>query len=58
MGFTAILLPYESAPVMVAIQLANVGLRAATRLSLLLGNLTLLLLVPLAYFVARLGYVR
>ncbi len=56
-GFAAILLPYESAPVMVAIQLANVGLAAATRLSLLLGSLTLLLLGPMAYLWWRhLGY--
>ena len=57
LGFAAILLPYESAPVMVAVQLANVGLGAATRLSLLLGSLTLLLLVPVAYLWWRwLGY--
>ena len=57
LGFAAILLPYESAPVMVAVQLANIGLGAATRLSLLLGGLTLLLLVPLAYLWWRwLGY--
>ena len=48
-GFSAMLFPYQSAPVMVAIQLANVGLGAATRLSLLLGGLTLLVLTPLAY---------
>jgi len=57
LGFAAILLPYESAPVMVAVQLANVGLGAATRLSLLLGSLTLVLLVPVAYLWWRwLGY--
>lgn len=56
-GFSAMLLPYVSAPVMVAIQLANVGLGAAIRLSLLLGGLTLLLLVPVAYLWWRyLGY--
>jgi di/tricarboxylate transporter len=56
-GLAAILLPYESAPVMVAIQLTNVGLGPATRLSLLLGSLTLLLLTPLAYLWWRfLGY--
>jgi di/tricarboxylate transporter len=56
-GLAAILLPYESAPVMVAIQLANVGLGPATRLTLLLGSLTLLVLTPLAYLWWRfLGY--
>lgn len=56
-GFAAMLFPYQSVPVMVAIQLANVGLGAATRLSLLLGGLTLLLLAPLAYLWWRfLGY--
>jgi di/tricarboxylate transporter len=48
-GLSATLFPYQSAPVMVAIQLAGVGLGPATRLSLPLGGLTLLLLVPLAY---------
>ena len=56
-GFSATLLPYVSAPLMVAIQLTNVGLGAATRLSLMLGSLTLVLLVPLAYLWWRwLGY--
>ena len=48
-GFSTMLLPYQSAPVMVALQLANLRLAAATRLSLLLGSLTLLVLVPLDY---------
>jgi hypothetical protein len=43
------LFPYQSAPIMVAIQLANVGLGPATKLSLALGGLTLVLLAPLAY---------
>ena len=56
-GFSATLLPYVSAPVMVAIQLANVSLGAATKLSLSLGGLTLALLTPLAYLWWRhLGY--
>ena len=42
---------------MVAIQLANVSLAAATRLSFSLGGLTLLLLTPLEYLWWRsLGY--
>jgi anion transporter len=56
-GFSTMLLPYQSAPVMVALQLANLRLAAATRLSLLLGSLTLLVLVPLDYLWWRwLGY--
>lgn len=58
-GFSAMFFPYQSAPVMVAIQLAGVGLGAATRLSLLLGGLTLVLLTPLAYLWWRwLGYLN
>jgi di/tricarboxylate transporter len=56
-GFSTMLLPYQSAPVMVALQLANLRLAAATRLSLMLGGLTLLVLVPLDYLWWRyLGY--
>lgn len=58
-GFSTMLLPYQSAPVMVALQLANLRLAAATRLSLLLGGLTLLVLVPLDYLWWRwLGYLH
>jgi di/tricarboxylate transporter len=56
-GFTAMLLPHQSAPVMVALQLAGIRLGSAARLSLLLGAITLLVLVPLDYFWWRwLGY--
>jgi len=48
-GLVAMLFPYQSAPIMVALQLSNVGLGPATRLSLALGSLTLLLLAPLGY---------
>jgi di/tricarboxylate transporter len=48
-GFTTILLPYQSAPVMVGLQLAGLGLGPASRLMLLLGLAALVLLVPLAY---------
>jgi di/tricarboxylate transporter len=48
-GFSAMLLPYQSAPVMVALQLADIRLASGTKLSLLLGGLTLLVLVPLDY---------
>lgn len=48
-ALSATLLPYQSAPLMVAVQLADVRLGPATRLSLLLGTLTFLLLAPLDY---------
>jgi di/tricarboxylate transporter len=48
-GFAAMLLPYQSAPVMVALQPANIRLASSTKLSLLLGGLILLVLVPLDY---------
>ena len=48
-GFAAMLLPYQSAPVMVALQLSGVRLASGVRLSLLLGTVTLLALVPLDY---------
>jgi hypothetical protein len=46
-GSTPSCCPYESAPVMIATQRANVGLEP-DRAQLLLGGLTLLLLVPVA----------
>ena len=46
-GFSATLLPYQSAPIMVALVLARVPLAAATRATLLIGLMTLLLLAPL-----------
>jgi anion transporter len=56
-GFAAMLLPYQSAPVMVALQLADVRLASGSKLSLLLGASTLLVLVPLDYLWWRwLGY--
>ena len=54
-GFAAMLLPYQSAPVMVALQLADVRLAAGSKLSLLLGASTLLVLVPLDYLVVALA---
>lgn len=48
-GFSTLLLPYQSPPLMVAIQLANERLSVASRLSVSLGVLTLLVLVPLDY---------
>ncbi|MDX1540752.1 MAG: SLC13 family permease [Geminicoccaceae bacterium] len=46
-GFSATMLPYQSAPIMVALALARVPLATAARASLTIGLLTLLLLVPL-----------
>lgn len=58
-GFSSMLLPYQSAPLMVALQLARVPFGAATRLCLAQGLLTLLLLVPLNYLWWRwLGYLQ
>lgn len=48
-GFSALLLPYQSAPIMVALAMARVPLATATRLSLAQGLLTLLVLAPLDY---------
>jgi anion transporter len=48
-GFSAMLLPYQAAPLLVGVQLAGVPLRRATRLSLPLGLLTLLVLAPLDF---------
>lgn len=48
-GFSSIVLPYQSAPVMVGLQLSGVGLGAASRLMVPLGLATLALLVPLDY---------
>lgn len=48
-GFSAMLLPYQAAPLLVGLQLAGVPLRLATRLSLPLGLLTLLVLAPLDF---------
>jgi len=57
LAFSAVLLPYQSAPLMVALQLSGVPLGVASRLSLTLAAATLLLLVPLDYLWWRLlGY--
>lgn len=46
-AFSTTILPYQSAPIMVALALARVPLAVAARASLAIGLLTLLLLVPL-----------
>lgn len=48
-GFSTILFPYQSAPLIVAMQLAKVPLKHAAKLCLLLTGLTLVILLPLDY---------
>jgi anion transporter len=56
-GFAALLLPYQSAPVLVALQLAGVRLASGSKLTMILSATTLLVLVPLDFFWWRwLGY--
>ena len=56
-AFSTVLLPFSSPPMMIALQLGGVGIKAATKLTLTLALLTMLLLWPLDYFWWRLlGY--
>ena len=48
-GYSATILPYQAAPIVVAVQMGGVRAAAAARLSLLLAALTFALLVPLDY---------
>jgi di/tricarboxylate transporter len=48
-GFSTTILPYQSAPIVVALQLGGASTAAATRLCLLLAAITLVVLVPLDY---------
>jgi di/tricarboxylate transporter len=48
-GFSNLLLPYEGAPLVFAIHYAGVSLTQATRVLLVLGAATLVLLTPLTY---------
>ncbi|MGO3742552.1 SLC13 family permease [Kerstersia sp.] len=47
LAFSNVILPYQSPPLLVAIQLGKIDLRAATRLCLALAGFTLLVLTPL-----------
>lgn len=49
LGFATLLFPYQSGPLVVAMQLGGVSTREGTRLTLLTGGATLLILAPLAY---------
>jgi anion transporter len=53
-GFSTTMLPYQAAPIVVALQLGGVRAGPATRLSLLLAALTFAVLVPLDFLWFRL----
>jgi di/tricarboxylate transporter len=48
-GYSTTVLPYQSAPIVFAMQLGRVSARAATRLCLPLAAITFAVLVPLDY---------
>jgi di/tricarboxylate transporter len=55
--FSTVFLPFSSPPMMIALQLGGVGIKPATKLTLALALLSILLLWPLDYFWWRLlGY--
>lgn len=57
--FSTVILPYQSPPIMIAMQLGGVGLRHGTRLCLALAGITVLVLLPLDYLWWRvLGYLH
>ncbi|MCA9914057.1 MAG: anion permease [Anaerolineae bacterium] len=56
-GFSTIFFPYQAAPLVVGVLLANIPARIALRFTLVLGFVTLLLLLPLDYlWLQILGY--
>ena len=55
--YSTVFLPVESPPMMIALQLGRVGIRPATKLTLALAAITLVVLLPLDYLWWRaLGY--
>jgi di/tricarboxylate transporter len=55
--FSTVFLPFESPPMMIALQIGNVGARPAAKLCLALAAITIVALLPLDYFWWRLlGY--
>jgi di/tricarboxylate transporter len=55
--YSTVFLPVQSPPMMIALQLGRVGLRPATKLTLALAAITLVVLLPLNYLWWRvLGY--
>ena len=57
LGFSSVVLPYQVPPLMVGLSLSGLSIATATRFSLILFVLTVLILLPLDYFWWRiLGY--
>ena len=54
LGFSTVLLPYQSAPLMVGMQMSGEALRHAIKFCLISGGLTILILLPLDYLWWRL----
>lgn len=48
-GFAVVLLPYQSGPLVVAMQLGGVSTRQGMRITLLMGGVTIVVLAPLAF---------
>lgn len=49
LGFSTVLLPYQSAPLVVAMQLGGQSIREAAKMCLILAAVTILLLLPMDY---------
>ncbi len=49
LGFSTIVFPFQSAPLVVAMQLAGVSLKHAAKLCLILTAITITILFPLDY---------